>query len=88
MPGWVMYDFVNFKGTKGSALVGHKPERGSYPWDYCIFCSQFAEHILITQDTVSISDGIRDLSWFLMLNNYILKSSVSQTRAMSLSDAK
>lgn len=31
MPGWVMYDLVNFKGTKGSALVGHKPEQGSYP---------------------------------------------------------
>lgn len=28
MPGWVMYDLVNFKG---SALVGHKPEQGSYP---------------------------------------------------------
>lgn len=88
MPGWVMYDLVNFKGTKGSALAGHKPERGSYPWDYCIFCSQFAEHILITQYTVSISDGIQDLSRFLMLNNCVLKFSVSQTRAMSLSDAK
>lgn len=88
MPGWVMNDLVNFKGTKGSALVGHKPEHGSYPWDYCIFCGHFAEHILITQYTVSISDGIQDLSWFLMLNNCILKLSVSQTRAMSLSDAK
>lgn len=88
MPGWVMYDLVNFKGTKGSALVGHKPKRGSYPRDYCIFCSQFAVHILITQYTVSLSDGTQDLLWFLMLNNCILKFSVSQTRARSLSDAK
>lgn len=49
MPARVMYDFVNFQGTKGYAFLGHKTERGSYPCNYYIFCSQFAEHILVTQ---------------------------------------
>lgn len=87
MPARVMYDFVNFQGTKGYAFLGHKTERGSYPCNYCIFCSQFAEHILVTQCTVSISDGMRDLSCFLMPNNFILKFRSSQIRAISLDNA-
>lgn len=49
------------------------PRETPYPCNYCIFCSQFAEHIVVTRYTVSTSDGILDLSHFLMLNNSILK---------------